>query len=87
MTGFVFVYYVAFKLLKLYFYQVTFNENILCFEISVSNGWLALGAYDGHVQVVEARGYRQGHVEQLLGGEGVLAEVVEQGAVLVVICD
>lgn len=31
----------------------------------MSDGWLALGADDGHVQVVQAGGDRQGHVEQL----------------------
>ena len=53
----------------------------------MGNGRLALSANNGHVQVVEARRYRQGHVEELLGGEGVLAEVVEEGPVLVVVGD
>ena len=47
------------------YYQVPFDEDILCFEIPVCDGGLALSANDGHVEVVQARCDREGHVEQL----------------------
>jgi hypothetical protein len=47
------------------YYQVPFDEDILCFEIPVRDGGFALSADDGHVQVVQARCDREGHVEQL----------------------
>jgi hypothetical protein len=53
----------------------------------VSDGRLAAGSDDGHVQVIEAGGDGQGHVEQLPRRERVLPQVVVQGAVLVVVGD
>ena len=49
--------------------------------------WLALSSDDGHVQMVEASGDGQRHVEQLARCQRVLAQVVVQRAVLVVVGD
>jgi len=64
---------------------IGFNKNVLRLEVAVSDGRFALCAQNLHVQVSESSGDRQGHSNHSRRVHGGTVQVVEEGAVLVVI--
>ena len=66
---------------------IRLHEDILRFEIPVSDGRLPLRADDLHVKMRQPGGDRQGHPDHTVRVHGRSVQIIEQRALLVVIGD
>lgn len=65
---------------------VLVDKYVFALKVSVGDGRLSLGAEDLHVEVCQAAGDGQGQNDHAVHRHCVPVQVVEQGAVLVVLC-